>query len=62
MIKAYFEVFYSLLEGRKLQNIEDSSVVILGYQLLPLTTNKVLDDNKEFEESAIFWSFLLIVG
>ena len=46
----------------KLQNIEDSSLVILGYQLLPLATSKLMGDNKEFNDSAIFWGGLLIVG
>ena len=38
----------------KLQNIEDLSSVILGYQLLPLATSKLMADNKEFNDSAIF--------
>ena len=40
--------------GEKLQNIEDSSLVILSYQLLPLATSKLMDDNEEFNDSAIF--------
>ena len=32
-----------------------SSLVILGYQLLPLATTKLMGDNKEFNDSAIFW-------
>ena len=40
--------------GWKLQNIEDSSLVILRYQLLPLATCKLMGDNKEFNDSAIF--------
>ena len=36
-----------LIGGRgKLQNIEDSSLVILGYRLLPLATSKLMGDNK----------------
>ena len=54
MIQPYFEVFYSLLVGGKLQNIKDSSLVILGYQLLPLATSKLMGDNKDFNDSAIF--------
>ena len=46
----------------KLQNIEDSSLVILGYQLLPLETSKLMGDHKEFNDSAIFWGVLLLVG
>ena len=58
-------IFWGVLlivgEG-KLQKIEDSSLVILGYQLLPLATSKLMGDNKEFNDSAIFWGVLLIVG
>ena len=46
----------------KLQNIEDSSLVILGYQLLPLATSKLMGDSKEFNDSAISWGILLMVG
>ena len=38
----------------KLQNIEDSSLVMLGCQLLPLATSKLIGDNGEFDYSAIF--------
>ena len=35
-----------LIVGRgKLQNIEDPSLVILGYQLLPLATSKLMGDS-----------------
>ena len=51
-----------IIGGGKLQNIEDSSLVILGYQLLPLATGKLMGDNKEFNDSAIFWGVLLIIG
>ena len=54
MIQPYLEVFYSLPGWGKLQNIEDSSLVILGYQLLPLETSKLIGDNEEFGNSAIF--------
>ena len=50
--------------GWKLQNIEDSSLVILGYQLLPPATNKLMGDNKEFNDSVIFWGvfYSLLAG
>ena len=48
--------------AEKLQNIEDLSLVILGYQLLPLATSKLMGDSKEFNDSAIFWGVLLIVS
>ena len=54
MIQLYFDVFCSLLVGGKLPNIEDSSLVMLGYLLLPQATSKLIDDTKEFDDSAIF--------
>ena len=51
-----------IVGGGKLENIEDSSLVILDYQLLPLATSKLMGDNKEFNNSAIFWGVLFIVG
>ena len=48
-----------IVGGEKLQNIEDSSLVILGYQMLPLATSKLMGDNKEFNDSAIFHIVLL---
>ena len=41
----------------KLKTIEDSSLVILGCQLLPLATSKVMGDNKEFYDSPYFEVF-----
>ena len=57
-----FQGVLLIVGGGKLQNIEDLSLVILGYQLLPLATSKLMGDNKEFNDSAIFWGILLIVG
>ena len=51
-----------IVGGEKLLNIEDSSLVILGYQLLPLANSKLMGDNKEFDDWAIFWCVLPIVG
>ena len=52
-----------LIVGKeKLQNIEDPSLVIIGYQLLLLATSKLMGDNKELNDSVIFWGILLIVG
>ena len=36
--------------------------MILGYQMLSLATSKLMGDNKESNDSAIFWGVLLIVG
>ena len=35
-----------IVGGGKLQNIEDLSLVILGYQMLPLATSKLMVDHK----------------
>ena len=43
-----------IVREEKPQNIEDSSLVCLGYQLLLPTTNRLMGDNKEFEDSTIF--------
>ena len=34
--------------------MEDPSLSALGYQMLPLTTNQLMGDNKEFDLSGIF--------
>ena len=52
-----------LIAGEEyLQIIEDSSLIIIGYQLLPLATSKLTGDNKEFDYLAIFLGALLIDG
>ena len=43
-------------------SIEDPSLSVHGYQLLPLATSQLMDDSREFDASGIFWGFLLIVG
>ena len=58
-------IFWGVLHivgGGKLQNIEDSGLIILDCQLLLLATSKVTGNNKEFDDWAIFWGVLLIVG
>ena len=46
MIQSYFEVCVSPINtGEKLQHFEDSSLVILGYQLLPLAIDMIVGDN-----------------
>ena len=60
MIQPYFEVFYSLLVNKKLQNIEDPSLVILGYQLLPLDTSKLMGDNHGWVvNTSEHWKFII---
>ena len=43
-----------IVGGEKLQSIDNSSLMIIGHQLLPLATSKLMCDNKEFNDSAIF--------
>ena len=38
-----------IIDRWQLQNIEDPSLVALGYQLLPQATSQLLDDNGEFD-------------
>ena len=45
-----------------LQNIEDSSLVILGYLLFLLATSKLMDDIQEFNDSMIFEVFYSLLG
>ena len=40
--------------GGELITIEDPSLNTLGYQLLPLATSRLVDDNREFDIVTIF--------
>ena len=42
--------------------IEDPLLSAYGYQLLSLTTSFLVDNNREFDVSDIFWGVLFIVG
>ena len=42
--------------------IEDPSLSAHGYQLLPLWTSSLVDDNRDFDVSDIFWGVSFIVG
>ena len=42
--------------------IEDLSLSAHGYQLLPLATSYLVDNNRQFDVSGIFQGVLLIVG
>ena len=42
--------------------IEDPSLSAHGYQLLSLATSYLVDNNREFDVSDIFWGVLLIAG
>ena len=54
MFQTYFEVFYSLLVEGELMTIEDPSLSTHGYQLLPLATRYLVENNREFDVSDIF--------
>ena len=51
-----------IVVGGSLQNIEDLSYFVLGYQLLPLATKPLMGDNWELDASAILLGLLLFVG
>ena len=42
--------------------IENPSLSAHGYQLLPLSTSYLVDNNREFDVSDIFWGVSFIVG
>ena len=42
--------------------IEDTSLSAYGYQLLPLATGYLVDDNRKFDVSDIFAGVSIIVG
>ena len=42
--------------------IEDPSLSAHGYQLLPIATSYLVDNNTEFDVSHIFWAVSFIVG
>ena len=54
MLYAYFEVFLLIVGGGELITIEDPSLSVHGYQLLPLATSQSVGDNREFDVSYIF--------
>ena len=42
--------------------IDDPSLSAHGYQLLPIATSYLVDNNREFDVSGTFWGVLFIVG
>ena len=42
--------------------IEDPLLSAHGYQLLPIATSYLVDNNREIDVSDIFWGVLFIVG
>ena len=62
MYQAYFEVFYLLLVESTSWWSLDPLLSAHGYQLLPIATSYLVDNNREFDVSDIFWGVSFIVG
>ena len=60
MFQAYFEVFFSLLVGGELMTIVDPSLSAYGYQLLPLATSYLVDNNNMFQTYFEMFHLLLM--
>ena len=43
-------------------SIEDPLLSAHSYQLLPIATSYLMDNNREFDVSEIFWGVSFIVG
>ena len=54
--------FSLIVCGGELITTKDPSLSACGYQLLPLVTSYLVDNNREFDVSGIFWGVLLIFG
>ena len=52
----------SIVGGGELITIEDPSLSVHGYQLLPQATSYLVGNNREFDVSDIFWGVLFIIG
>ena len=57
MFHGYFHLFNLLLVEGELISIEDPSLSVHGYQLLPITTSQLVGKNREFDVSCIFLGF-----
>ena len=61
----FSDIFWSALfivGGGELTTIEDPSLSVHGYQLLPLATSYLVGNNMKIDVSDIFGGVLLIVG
>ena len=59
------DIFWGVLFiiGRgELKTIEDATLIVHGYQFLPLATSYLVCDNRKFDVSGIFGGVLIIVG
>ena len=54
-------MFYSLLVGGKLMTIEEPILSDHGYQLLPLATSQLVDNNRNLISQAYFHLFYLLL-
>ena len=54
MFSAIFSSVQLIIGGGKLIRIEDLSLSVHGYQLLPLATGQLMSDNREFDVLGIF--------
>ena len=54
--------FSHVVGGGELVTIKDPSLSAHGYQLLPLATSYLVDDNRKFKVLGIFSGVLFIVG
>ena len=61
MHQAFFKLFYPF-GGKHLQNIEHSSQVTFGYQLLTIPTSELVLDNSGIDVSWIFSGDSLVVN
>ena len=51
-----------IVGGGELMTIEDPSLTIYDYQLLPLATSYLVANKRKFDVSVIFWGTLFIAG
>ena len=51
-----------MVGGGEFMTIENPSLSAHGYQLLPLSTSYLVDNNRNFDVSDIFWGVSFIVG
>ena len=63
-VSCIFSPVKHIVGGGELISIEDPSVSVHGYQLLPLATSQLMGDSREFDVLGIFEVFysLLVEG
>ena len=53
-VSCIFSPVYLIVGGGELITIEDPSLSVHGYQLLPPATSQLMGDSREFDASGIF--------